>query len=554
MRVGLSAQSYPFPAPTGIADIALNIPDGKNGISLSKEFRRPIGLNTNSLDVKYAINDQLAVNHAVGLYQTIAQGGSHGQRWNLASVMRWRPNDDLEIVPFFFYQRAEDEEISPSIYTGGNYLPPRFDRGQFFGQEWADRAQDDANYGVIVRGTPWSNWRLQGAIFGSDLERARNYVVNYRNVQPSGIGDVSIQKYPLHDSFSISGEVRASGVYTTGSFRHTIHLATRGRDTKRLFGGGQTVNLGQAPIGVYREIIEPAYVLNVRDNDVVHQVTPGVTYALQFSNKGEASIGVQKSYYSRNFGKTNVAPVSTSSEPWLYNASLAYNAARSLVLYGSYTRGMEEFGTAPDNAANGGAPLPAALTSQIDAGIRYNIIPGLTFVAGVFEVKKPYFDRNRVNFYEAVGDLSHRGVELSLTGKPFTGMTVVGGAVFLKARVSGLPVDQGTISSKPPGTASRLLKLNMQYGAPSWGGLVLEVQADSESGISANRLNTLGIPSYVNVNLGFRYNLTIGETKGNIRATVNNVANSFYWNVDGNSGRFSPSGVRTYGFRVAADF
>jgi len=270
MRVGLSAQSYPFPAPTGIADIALNIPDGKTVVSVAKEFRTPTGLNTNSLDFRYAWSDKIAVNHATTVYNTIAQGGSHGLRWNLASVMSWRPADDLEIVPFFFYQRAEDEEVTPSIYTAGNFLPPEFDRDEFFGQDWADRATDDANYGLIVRGTPWTNWRLQGAIFGSDVERSRNYVVNYRNVQPNGVGDLQIQKYPLHDSFSISGEVRASGVYTTGAFRHTIHIATRARDTKRLFGGGHTVSLGQAPIGVYQEIAEPAYVLGVRDKDVVH--------------------------------------------------------------------------------------------------------------------------------------------------------------------------------------------------------------------------------------------------------------------------------------------
>ena len=186
--------------------------------------------------------------------------------------------------------------------------------------------------------------------------------------------------------------------------------------------------------------------------------------------------------------------------------------------------------------------------------MRYTIIPGLTLVAGVFEVKKPYFDRNAANFYEAVGDLSHQGVELSLTGKPFTGMTVVGGAVFLKARISGPQVDAGTISTIVPGTTPRLLKLNLQYGAPSWKGFVLEVQADSESSQAANRLNTLRVPTYVNVNLGFRYNFEVAGAKANIRATVNNVANNYYWTVDGNSGRFAPSGVRTYGFRIAADY
>jgi len=554
MRVGLSAQSYPFPAPTGIADIALSLPADKFTVSVAQEFRRPTGLTSTYTHLSIPLTENLSMTAAGTVYQARSEAGAHGQRFNLTSVLHWKSGDSFEAIPFFFYQRAEEEEVTPSIFTGGNYLPPRYDRGTFFGQEWADRAMDEANYGFIMRGNPTSNWRLQAGIFGSDQERASNYVVYYRNVQPDGAANLDIQKYPLHDSFSLSGEVRASGIYTTGNFRHTIHLATRARDTTRIFGGGHTVNFGAASLGVYQEVAKPPFNLRVRDKDVVQQITPGVSYAGQWASVGEFSVGVQKSFYDHQFGKENAVPAATKSKPWLYNGTLAINATADLVFYGSYTRGIEEFGTAPDSAANGGEPLPAGLTKQVDAGLYYSIMPGLNFSAGVFEVTKPYFDRNLANVYESVGQLSHKGIELSLAGKPMTGLNVVAGMMFLKARVSGLPVDQGLISERPPGIAPRFFRVDVQYSAPSWKGFALEAGVNSESSQSANQLNTLHVPTLTLLSMGIRYNFTVGKAKANLRINMNNVTNKFAWTVDGNSGRFAATPARQFGGRLAADF
>ena len=554
MRVGLSAQSYPFPAPTGIADIALALPEDKLIISAAQEVRRPTGLTNTYGHLNIPLTENLAMTFAASTYQARSEAGAHGRRFNTASFLRWRSGDSLEIIPFFFYQRAEEEEVTPSMYSGGNYLPPRYDRGTFFGQDWADRAMDEANYGLIARGNATSHWRLQAGIFGSDQERASNYVVNYRNIQPNGVGDLSIQKYPLHDSFSVSGEVRASGVYTTGDFRHTIHIATRGRETTRIFGGGHTVNFGQATLGVYNEVAKPNYILRVRDKDVVHQYTPGVSYAGQWASVGEFSVGLQKSFYDHEFGKENVAPATSKSQPWLYNGSVAVNATKDLVFYASYTRGIEEFGTAPDSAANAGEPLPADVTKQVDAGLYYSIMPGLNFSAGIFEITKPYFDRNLANVYESVGQLSHKGVELSLAGRPFTGLNVVAGMMFLKARVSGLPVEQGLIAARPPGILPRFFRVDVQYGLPSWNGFAIEAGINSEGSQSANQLNTLHIPTLTLLSAGIRWNFAVGKVKANLRVNMNNVTNKFAWTVDGNSGRFAATPARSFGFRLAADF
>jgi iron complex outermembrane receptor protein len=556
MRIGLSAQSYPFAAPTGIADTSLFAPYGDSALlSLAAELRQPVGLNVLSADYRFPITDTLSMGIGTAEFVSPQNGGVANKSWQINSIVGFKPNDNFEVIPFGFFQRGVDAEVAPSVFTAGAYQPPRTDRKKFYGQFWADRSTDDFTTGVVVRGNPIENWRLMGGIFRSVVTRPKNFVVFFRNVQPTGLGDVDVQRSPEHSSGSTSGEVRAQGIYTTGQFRHTVYFAVRGRDTKRLFGGNVTRRLGQATIGAYQEFAEPAgWPLGVRDLDHVRQFTPGASYVVQWAGVGEASVGLQRSYFRRDLGKENGIPIRTKSTPWLYNGTLAYNVTTAFALYASYTRGIEEFGTAPDNAANPGQPMPAQVTEQIDGGLRYTIMPGLTLNTGVFEIKKPYFDRDPANIFTVVGNLRHRGVEVSLTGRPITGLTVVAGAVYLKAQVSGLPVDTGFIGPIAPGTNPLTMRVNLQYGPPSWRGFAIEGQAEHESSTWANRLNTFKVGSLTAFSAGARYAFKVGETNANVRLVVQNIANTFRWRVDGNSGRFFESTPRVVQFRLAADF
>jgi iron complex outermembrane recepter protein len=92
-------------------------------------------------------------------------------------------------------------------------------------------------------------------------------------------------------------------------------------------------------------------------------------------------------------------PTTTSrAGPLLYNASLNVILGQNLALYTSYTRGLEESGSAPSSAVNRGEAMPASLTEQVDGGLRYAITPRLNLIAGVFQVERPYFNLNSSMF------------------------------------------------------------------------------------------------------------------------------------------------------------
>ncbi len=555
MRIGLGAQSFPFPAPTGISDIAIVQPADHTVVSVQLQYANPFGMSPNTIDLSTPIfGDKLGM--VAGINSMIVRGDARvaGRIQTNAITFRWRPVDNFEVLPFYYRNFVLKSESSPQILLAGAALPPEFDRNVFYGQDWAYRRTDEENYGFIARGNPVANWRVQGGFFHTEQRRRRNDVVFFRNTQASGIANVDVLHQPGHFSGSYSGEVRASGVYTTGKFRHTVHIGSRGRSVLRRFGGTQTVSLGTGMVGVYQPVPEPVFVTGALDIDRVEQYTPGVTYVGQWAGVGEFSVGLQKSFYDRNYTKAGVAPAITKSKPWLYNGTVSVFPTKDLTLYASYTRGLEEFGIAPDNAINRGEPLPVKETKQIDGGLRYRIMPGVNLLAGIFEISKPYFDRNPTNIYTDVGALRHRGAEFSLTGKPIPNLTVVAGAVLLQARVSGFPVETGFIGRIPQGTPPSLYRLSLQYNFPQLNGFSLDTQLESTGSHYANRTNTVRVPSANTITLGSRYEFKVRDVNASIRAQVYNVTNTYAWNVDNASGRLTPIQPRRYLVRLSADF
>ena len=65
MRVGLAAQSYAFPAPTGIADTRLRIPSSETVTSLTLGYQRPYGF----------MGPQVSLDASVPLISDISRNG-----------------------------------------------------------------------------------------------------------------------------------------------------------------------------------------------------------------------------------------------------------------------------------------------------------------------------------------------------------------------------------------------------------------------------------------------------------------------------------------------
>ena len=554
MRIGLSAQSYPFPAPSGIADVSLMVPANKLTFSTQLAYM-DYGMRQVAGDISTPlIGEKLGLQAGINRVEFANGWQGNGSNTTTAALLNFRPADNVEFIPLIFHNHMPGNDVQPSILPGGEFLPPQFDRNVFTGQDWATSTTSNLNVGIIGRASFGSNWRLQGDFFRSIQDKPNNHTVFFRNTQADGSANLDIVSYPHHKAASFSGEVRGSGIFTDGSYRHTVHVAVRARDVNRIFGGGQTISFGATNIAVVKPVPEPTYTFGIRDQDLVRQISPGITYVGQWARVGEFSVGLQKSFYRRNFGKIGAVPITTKSAPWLYNGTLSVIASPSLTFYAGYTRGLEEFGTAPDTAVNAGEPLPAKQTKQVDGGLRWRIQPGLNLMAGVFQVEKPYFDRDTANIYTNVGALRHRGVEMSLSGQPVKGLTVVAGVLYLQAKASGLSVDRGLIGDTSPGTPPLTIKTNLQYDLPFASGVVVDSSFDVIKGSYANRTNTFKTNTQAVLSLGVRYAFKPFGYSSSLRFQVMNVTDQYAWTADNASGRLAPIQGRRYSVRLATDF
>jgi iron complex outermembrane receptor protein len=285
----------------------------------------------------------------------------------------------------------------------------------------------------------------------------------------------------------------------------------------------------------------------------VRQGTGGISYDGIWLGVGELGLGVQKTFYHRDIDQPALPRETTTASPVLYNAALNVFITKALAFYGSYTRGLEEASLAPQSAVNRGEAMPASLTKQVDAGLRYALTPKLSAVAGVFQVEKPYFNVNSANVYGPLGTVRHRGIELSIAGSIADGLTVVGGAVLLQPRLSGDPVNRGVVGPIPVGPPPRFALLSLQYGPTFWAGWSIDGQIQNGSAQVAHADGQVSVPAWTQYNLGARYIFRMWGSPASFRAQALNITNAYSWGVNPNSSFYVRS-PRRFQLTLAVDF
>ena len=536
VRVGLTAQGYPFPAPTGVADFSLRLP-GPEAVASAVLGIGPFGGTRAEVDAQLPLNETLGIAAGAGVNRQEMFNGGDQRLLTAALVARWRPADDIEIIPFWGMQEEDGQEAQPIIFTTGAFLPPEIERRRYFGPEWAQNEGRDVNYGLLAT-IGLGDWTLRGGAFRAIAHDYRNFTPLFLNTTPDGEADLVVVSNQARRFASTSGELRLTRQVAEGDRLHLVHLMGRGRIGDRIYGGGQSFNLGRGRIDEPMDAPEPDFTLGPQTTDEVRQLTFGLGYHGMWRDVGELSFGVQRSFYEKAVVRPSGALPVSESDPWLFNGTLSVLAGRDLAFYAGYSRGLEESPVAPDIAVNRGEAPPAIITEQMDAGLRYAISPALRLVAGVFDVRKPYFALDPGLVFRELGEVRNRGVELSLAGQVTPRLSVVLGAVFLDARVSGDAVDLGLIGPRPVGSIGRSVNGALNWNLPWVEGLSLDLAYQSTSERVTAKDGLVIPPRYV-ASLGGRYRFDLLGNPATFRAQVSsvndvygysNIGEGFYYN------------------------
>lgn len=553
VRVGISALGFPFPAPTGIVDYSFRTPGREASLGLAAGVDSYGAAFVEGDAVVPLSQDRLAVGIGGAGYYESYYNGTQGYYHNAALSLRWIPSDALEIVPFWHRSEGYGDEAGPIFIPAGNSLPPPVRRRRFLGPEWATYRGSAINYGAFAVLRPANGWTVRAGLFRSLFDDQQSFSHLLTDIAPDGAANRLIIADPPIKIASTSGEMRLTREWTGGDIRHRVHISVRGRDRDRRYDGSAVIDYGPTTLTTRFDVPEPVFAFTEQTRDKVRQWTGGIAYEGLWRGVGEIGVGIQRTDYGKRFVAPGLAPDRISSDPWLYNINGALYVSDVLAVYGGYTRGLEESGTAPDNAANRNELLPAILTNQRDIGLRYRLVGNVTLIAGLFDVRKPYFSLDAANRFDLLGDIKNQGIELSFAGNVTPRLNLVAGAVLARPRVTGEGVRLGRVGRRPVGLAARRLELNLDWQTPWVDGLSLDLSASHSSRTPATVNNLVSIPARPNVDIGARYRFRFGETAASLRLGVNNLTDESGYELRG-AGAYDLFNGRTVSLFLSADF
>jgi iron complex outermembrane receptor protein len=430
-------------------------------------------------------------------------------------------------------------QAQPIVFTAGAYLPPRIERRRYFGPEWAHNESRGFNYGLLTTLSS-GDWTLRGGAFRASANNLRNFNPLFLNTSRGGEADRVVIYEEGRRSASTSGELRLTRQMIEGERLHLLHVMTRGRMQDRRYGGSQRFEFGRGRIDEPIVAPEPALAPGPQTTDRVRQFTAGLGYEGRWREVGELSLGIQRTFYEKAVVRPSGALPVSESDPWLFNGTASILAGSDLVFYAGYTKGLEESPVAPEIAVNRGEAPPAIITEQMDAGFRLNLSKSLRLVAGVFDVRKPYFALDPAKLFRELGEVRNRGVEVSVAGQITPRLNIVLGAVFLDATVSGDAVDLGLIGRRPIASIGRNINGALNWSVPWLKGLSLDLSYEGTTDRVANAANTLVIPARYAAAIGGRYRFDALGKPATFRAQLasandaygfNNFGEGFYYNL-----------------------
>jgi len=552
MRIGIAAQAYSFPSPTGIADFSLRTPGDVQAFS-GLASRGPFSGLVVQLEEQIPVQPKiLSADVCVAHYQGILVDlMRHDDTAVYGSTWKWRPNDKTEVIPFWSYLVGGGRQELPGVYTDGTVPLPQFRERDLASQTWTTQGWRMTTLGAVVKSELDSHWQVTGGLFHSQENDPWDFEP-YLQLNANGTADSNVDVTPPELANSTSGELRLTGVSVHDAWRQQLQFAVRGRDVARSYGGDDDIDFGDIALQDQTQFAQPPVVLTPRSEDRVRQLDFGVTLDEHWQDVGSAAIGILKDDYRRTAEVPLSTPETFHTTPWLLNMRVALQGGRSLIFYGSYTQGLEDAALAPVTAINRGEPPAAGRTWQVDGGVRYAPDDKLRVIFGAFDIHKPYLNVDSEDVYRPLGRLHNEGLEGSLSYTN-AGFTVLAGGVSIKPRVDLNVPEPGIIGNEPLGPVPLTLTANLDCAPPHWGPWAASLQWNRLSSRYETTDDRLRLPPLATLAAGVRYQWKLRENSWTLRFDAANLTNAQGLHISALDGVVPEQG-RRFSLTLAADF
>lgn len=541
VRIGPNTLGVDLPGPSGVVDYRLRDPAAGEP-SLLTVGRDEFGQLFTDLLLKHRSADNRFTG-AIGLGlvhdMRTAQGGDGGRSWLLGGTARVT----LGPVTARLFG-GEYDYVRPATFRftfADPEVRPQLARGLFLGQEKAMSRGQRRIAGLLVDAPVGAGFAVGVTAVFSQEDPTRAYSQLFLGLDEDRRARSLIIASPQQRTTALSGEVRLSWAGTTGAIGHRVTASVRGRRSRSRFGGDRVADLGIATLDRAAAEASLPDLADTRASlrNAIDQWGAGLAYRMSWTNRITLNAGLLRTDYDKTFVAADGTASGRAVAPVLYNIGGALRVLPGLDLYASYSRGLEEAGTAPGSAANRNEVLSAIRVTQRELGLRYALTPGLRLVVAGFETAKPYAGiDSATNIYRLLGSVRHRGIEASLSGSLSNALSVVVGGVWLDPRLSGEGVASGMIGDRPVGVPRLRGIASVNYAVADIAGLSFDAGLEhvgARPGVAARGADgrQSGLPAYLTANFGMRYRVPVPGWRATLRAQILNGFNSYGLTVNG---------------------
>ncbi len=544
MRLGIAAQSYSFPAPTGIADVKLPTPEGPSGVSavVNGGSYQEAGV---LLEGRGRVSDHVGAFACVAYEQNfIPDGARKASNASFTTVWRWRPSEHTEVRPFWSYFRGGDHQVLPAVYTDGFLPPPLFAERQLASQPFTSQGWHSTTFGLIVRQTFDAPWTLSAGLFRATEQDPQTFIEEYVSVLPDRTADHELDVVPELYSASTSGELRLARRFGAGVHDRKLELMVRSRRADRDFGGDYIVEYGPVTLESPPPTTPAIFTTSPVSVDETHQTDVGAQFDEHWKGVGSIGLGLLRSDYRRTLRippaqlpPGQPPPVPETDAPWLASIRARLEATPRLTLYGSFVQGLEDSALAPSTAVNRGEPPLATRSHQADAGVRYAPNERISLIVGLFDIRKSYFNlgcdpralppctSGNADLYTELGNVRHHGLEASIAYAT-RGITLVAGGVQLKQHVDRTLPEPGATGFVTMGPVPLVLDANLDFAPVSWQPWAASLQWRRLSSRVSDNSDRYFLPPLETLAAGIRYESKARGHPVSVRLDGFNVTNA----------------------------
>jgi iron complex outermembrane receptor protein len=536
IRVGPNALDIGFPAPSGIVQYRL-LPGDRDRARVELGFQHLLDSNPRPyLRAHFAYRPQdgalSLAGGAIGSPSARYIFGNLARYQGIGLIPRLTLGEDWQAT--VFYGRYDQRYQADVGFLPATDRMPRPERLDYLGQAWSRFDTRNTTYGAILASHPRDGrWDYSLSAIHSRIRRPRSDLNIFSEVDADGRARARVSIARDRAVLSRAYEASAERDWAAGGRRDRLTLLTRLRRSD--YTSPQVDSLALGEVSVFDPVPqapEPVVAARPRARSSIDQEEFGAAWQRQWQHGAALNLGARLVALEEAAVSASGIASGRDSRAWLYNASLVVPVSAHATAFASYVRGIEEAGVAPQNATNAFEVLPPALARQSELGMKWQPTARFTLIGTLFEIAKPEpgFDRDRS--YRLIGDVRHRGAELSMIATLAPGLDALVGGTWMRARLEGPAVEQDIVGERPVGRPERLALASLNYRPPAASAWSFDIDATYAGPRPADALNRTRTPGYTLVNAGLRYRFDQGPMPAALRLRVYNATDKYAWYAD----------------------